>query len=208
MDTITPGALQIADGTYCNPLFYGPEDVKVEMIAHQLALKCRWNGNTNDLTPECEPILYSVAQHACIVHDIAKEHKEVFVPGADWSLEACPSIYGLHHDDSEGPLIDMPRPLKRDPLMAPFGDIENRVQSMILTVLGVPMSPVIKECVRRIDNAMIFWERDILVGKPVQPYTNEFDHPGGTLHDWFPNFEVWSPSRAKREYLDRFKAWQ
>lgn len=207
MDTCTPGALQIADGTYYEPLNFRPEDVKPEIIAHQLALKCRWNGNTNDLTAARRPIFYSVAQHACIVHDIARDHKEVIVPGARWDMEECPSIYGLHHDDSEGPLIDMPRPLKKEPSMRGFTLVEDLVQEQIVQTLGVPMSPMISECVRRIDNMMIFLERDALVGQPVAPYGNEQDRPSGTLYDWVPDFEPWTPSRAKFEYLSRYSAW-
>jgi uncharacterized protein len=202
MDTCTPGALQVADGSYYEPLNFMPEDVKASLIAHQLALKCRWNGNTNDLTPECEPVFYSVAQHSCIVHDIARDHKEVFVPGARWDLEPCPSFYGLMHDAGEGPYIDVPRPLKKVvPELAAF---ETPIINTILLNLGVPFSGIVRECVRRIDNAMIFWERDALVGTPVAPYGNEHTHPGGTLYDWVPDFEPWSPSRAKREFLDRF----
>ncbi len=202
MDTVSPGALQIADGTYYEPLNFRPEDVKAEMIAHQLALKCRWNGNTNDLSAACLPVFFSVAQHSCIVHDIARDHKALFVPGARWDLEPCPSAYALLHDSGEGPFLDLPRPLKKE--MPELAEVERPIKDTILTTLGVPLSGIIYECVRRIDNAMIFLERDALVGEPVAPYSNEADHPGGTLYDWVPDFEPWTPVRAKREFLDRF----
>jgi len=202
MDTVSPGALQVLDGSYYEPLNFKPEDVKPEVIAHQLALKCRWNGNTNCNTDEREPIFYSVAQHSCIVHDLARDHKEHFVPGGEWHLRACPSAYGLMHDAAEGPYIDVPRPLKRS--VPALSEFEKPIIGTILTTLNIPLDGIISECVRRIDNAMIFWERDLLVGKPVLPYGNERDHPGGSLLDWIPDFEPWSPSRAKREFLERF----
>lgn len=205
MDICTKTALQIADGTYYELLDFKPEDVKVEMIAHSLALKCRWNGNTNDLSDICDPVFFSVAQHSCHVHDIARDHKLTFVPGARWDLEECPSTYGLFHDGGEGPYMDVPRPIKK--AVPQLAEIEAPIISTILTTVGVPVSGIIMECVRRIDNAMIFWERDALVGKPVAPYGNEQDHPGGTLYDMVPDFEPWEPRRAKREFLDRFYAW-
>lgn len=202
MDTCTPGALQVADGTYYEPLNFQPEDVKIEMIAHQLALKCRWNGNTNDLSPACLPVFFSVAQHSCIVHDIARDHKEQFVPGARWDLEPCPAALGLLHDGGEGPYMDVPRPLKRAVQM--LSDIEKPIKQTIITTLGIPETGIGWECIRRIDNAMIFWERDALVGKPIAPYGNEHEHPGGSLYDWVEDFEPWTPARAKFEFLDRF----
>lgn len=202
MDINTPGALQVLDGSYYEPLDFKPEDVKIEVIAHQLALKCRWNGNTNCTTEAREPIFYSVAQHSCIVHDIARDHKAHFVPGGEWHLRPCPSGFGLLHDAAEGPYIDVPRPLKKS--VPALSEFEKPIIQTILTTLSIPMDGIIAECVRRIDNAMIFWERDHLVGKPVAPYGNEHDHPGGSLLDWVPDFEPWSPARAKREFLDRF----
>lgn len=205
MDICTPNALQIADGTYYDLLNYQPEDVKIEMIAHQLSLKCRWNGNTNDLSPDCNPVFYSVAQHSCHVHDIARDKKSFIIPGARWDLEECPSTYGLMHDGGEGPFMDIPRPMKKQ--NPAYSAIEKPIVNTILTTLGIPVSGVIVECVRRIDNAMIFWERDALVGKPVSPYSNEMDHPRGTLYDMVPGFEPWLPARAKNEFLSRFNNW-
>ena len=44
----------------------------------------------------------------------------------------------------------------------------------------------------------------MLVGKPERPFSNELDHPGGSLLDYFPDFEVWDPKRAKREFVDAY----
>ncbi len=203
MDTCPPGGLQIADGTYYDLVNFDPADVPVEMVAHQLALKCRWNGNTNDLSEECEPVFFSVAQHACNVHDMALNEKERFVPGYDWKQEPCPSAYALHHDSSEGPLFDIARPLKQLEEFAPLVALENMIQSKLQRAYGINPSPIQLECVRRIDMAMLFLERDALMGKPVTPYAHEFDHPGGSIYDLIPDFEPWSPARAKREFLNR-----
>jgi hypothetical protein len=206
MDTASPGALQVADGTYYEPLNFLSSDVKPEIIAHQLALKCRWNGNTNCTTPSRIPVFYSVAQHSCIVHDIALKYKELFVPGAVWELEQCPSTYGLFHDAGEAPYLDVPRPLKA--AFPALAEPEKAIKAVMLETLGIPVSAMIYECVRRIDNAMIFWERDVLMGQPVAPYMNEFDHPTGTIYDWVPDFRPWSPVVAKHEFLSRYLNWQ
>jgi uncharacterized protein len=201
-DPVTRNHSQLMDGKYYDPLDFTREDVCIEQIAHQLSLKCRWNGNTNDLTQARRPIFYSVAQHSCHVHDIATNHAATFVNKINWEDLPDPGFYGLMHDAGEAYLIDVPRPLKRH--MTWFNELEQHVLDTILLTLMVPATGALVECVRRIDNAMIFWERDALVGQPERPYLNELDHPGGTLFDWVPDFEPWPPSRAKYEFLRRY----
>lgn len=205
-EELTKYHLQVMDGNYYDPLNFTADDVAIEQIAHQLALKNRWNGNTNDLTPSCRPIFYSVAQHSCIVHDIASRHKTLFVERFDWSVSPDPAFYGLMHDAAEAYLMDVPRPLKYQPQMEWFRKLEDEMLFTICQKYGVRVPSPVEECVRRIDNAMIFWERDALVGKPEKPYLNELDHPGGALNDWVGNFQPWSPIRAKSEFLARFEA--
>jgi hypothetical protein len=77
--------------------------------------------------------------------------------------------------------------------------------AVILDKFGVPFCPEIKAEVVKVDNDMIFWERDAIVGQPIAPYGIEHLHPGDTIFDHVPNFVSWSPRRAKAEFLMRFK---
>lgn len=183
----TPDAIQIMRGRSFRPLHpkHPTNDYGIDYIAHSQALQCRWNGGTHDLSTG-DPVFYSVAQHACIVSDLTK------------------TFYGLMHDASEAFLCDIPRPLK--PYLTGYYAYEEALMKEIITRHGVPYTPEIVQRVKAIDNAMIYWERDAMIGLPPEPYANEkFDHPGNTIFDVVPDFKPWSPKRAKWEFLDRYQ---
>lgn len=69
--------------------------VSLEELAGCLSNICRWGG-------WCKP-WFSVAQHACLVFDIAYEETHDPLVG----------LYSLHHDDHEGFRGDIPSPRKR-----------------------------------------------------------------------------------------------
>lgn len=204
----TPPSCQTVSGIYIEPCNPHPDDILITDIAHCLALANRWAGNTQYLGSGTsvvidvggqplivemnDPFPYSVAQHSCLVHDIVIRR---------FGVRA--GFYGLMHDASEAYLMDVPRPIK--PLLTNYYAIEAKLMDVILTKFGVPFDNQIKSQVVEIDNAMIFWERDAIVGEPISPYANEDQHPGGTLFHEVPNFCSWSPKRAKAEFLMRFK---
>jgi hypothetical protein len=205
----TKASCQVVSGGYIEPCSADPDDIFIEDIAHALALTNRWSGNTQYLddvsafpgsrdsypipgASRGDPFFYSVAQHSCHVHDIVAR---------EMSVES--SFYALMHDASEAYLVDIPRPIK--PELSNYYEIEARLMAVIIDKFGIPFCPEIKQEVVEIDNNMIFWERDAIVGEPVAPYGNEFQHPGGTIFDHVPNFVSWSPKRAKAEFIMRFK---
>lgn len=203
-------AIQITNGRYFVPLDPGNpmNDYDIEYIAHSLSLQCRWMGGTSCLVTG-DPMFYSVAQHSVHVADLVNLGRSKLLPEVDWEREPAPTFYGLMHDSSEAYLCDIPRPLK--PKLVGYYDFEAKLMSSILGQFGVPVSHAIKEAVRRVDNAMIFWERDKLIGQPVEPYGNEDQHPGTTIEQVIPEFRCWSPAEAKRAFLDKFeeiKRWQ
>lgn len=180
-------AIQITKGRYFVPLQpeHPANDYDIEYMAHSLALQCRWMGGTTDLIT-FDPVFYSVAQHSCIVADLTGH------------------FYGLMHDGSEAFLCDIPRPLK--PFLKGYYEFEAALMKQIIARHNVPTSPEIIAKVKFIDNLMIYWERDAMIGKPIEPYTMEhIDHPGTTIFDVVNDFEPWSPKRAKQEFLDRYE---
>ncbi|ARK07466.1 hypothetical protein LAV_00066 [Sphingobium phage Lacusarx] len=180
----------------------------IEYIAHSLSLQCRWMGGTSDLATG-DPIHYSVAQHCVIVADLVNLGRQKLVPDAEWERVKSPALYGLMHDASEAYLCDVPRPLK--PYLGGYYDYERELMSAIIDEFSVPVCGAIVEATKKVDNMMIFLERDKLIGKPPIPYGNEADHPGVTIDEVVPEFYCWSPKEAKRMFLEKFEEinrWQ
>jgi hypothetical protein len=56
--------LELTSGRYLDYTDPRPEDISLDDISLALSNSCRWGGH-------CEPF-YSIAEHACLVHDIVK----------------------------------------------------------------------------------------------------------------------------------------
>jgi hypothetical protein len=93
-----------------------PETFDLRDIAHALANTCRFGGHSR--------VFYSVAEHAVRVADkLIDEHYSDF------------ALAGLHHDDAEAYLGDIPRPLK--PLLGePYRAMTRAVDDAITEALG------------------------------------------------------------------------
>jgi hypothetical protein len=201
------GALQITGGRYFWPL--EPEHpgndncLDIETIGHLLSTKVRWNGVMSD--KHGDPLSYSVAQHSVIVADLAQMARRKLVPSVDWDNEASPALYGLLHDADEGFLVDMPRPLKVLPAMDGYVAAQNALMDRILREFNVPYSQSIYQCVKIVDDAMIFLERDALVGRPVASYGNEAQHPLRNLYEVVPDFYPWDARTAKRRFIEKYE---
>lgn len=114
------------------PLDPRPEDVRIEDIAHALALENRFAGHT------AEP--YSVAQHSVLVRLLAGET----------TTDPDVLLWALLHDAAEAYLKDIPRPLKRglgDAYKIPEAFVEN----CIATAFGLPtaMPALVHHCDER-----------------------------------------------------------
>ncbi|MBK8200707.1 MAG: phosphohydrolase [Acidobacteria bacterium] len=102
-----------------------PEDVSIADIASALAKTARFNGHTFEF--------YSVAQHSGIVADTVKD--------ARYKREA------LLHDAAEAYTGDLIRPIKVQPGLAGFREIEERIERVIAERFGLiyPWPGEIKE---------------------------------------------------------------
>lgn len=198
------GAIQIYKGRFFWPMQpdHPGNDYDADTPAHALAVMPRWGGQTADR--DGNPIRYSVAQHAVHVADICILNCRQIMPEWDWDNSPSPAALGLKHDDPEGyGFADLVRPVKYS--VTGYKENENALMERLIVEHNIPVNDGIRELVRRVDNMMVFLERDELMGPPVVPYSNEQDHPRITIHDLVPDFHVWSAEVAKQRYLER---WQ
>lgn len=178
--------IQTHTGRQFFPLNPRIEDIDVEDIAHALSHLCRFAGHTR--------VFYSVAEHAVRVSLLCQQ------------LSARGGLYeaawGLHHDDSEAYMIDLPRPLKRSTEIGPgYRQAEQRLMEVICRRFNLhPQEPpVVKEA----DTILLITERRDLLSQPPELWQEDF----GALIQPLPDIiEPWSSERAKEEYLLRFFA--
>lgn len=113
------GCIRTFSGLYVNPLAMRPEDIRIEDIAHHLSNICRYTG-------AC-PQNYNVAQHSWLVSD------RLDARCASRELQ----LAGLLHDAGEAYFNDIASPVKKDPRMKWYRDLEHETTKMIFGVFGL-----------------------------------------------------------------------
>jgi hypothetical protein len=113
------GCIRTFTGLYVDPLRLRPEDIAIKDIAHHLSLICRYTGACPDH--------YSVAQHSLLV------------AGRMWMRHGVPEAFmaGLLHDAAEAYFNDIASPVKHDPRMQWYADLEHEATLMIFQKYGV-----------------------------------------------------------------------
>lgn len=163
-----------------------PDTVTAEDIARALSRKPRFNGHMN--------CFYSVAQHACLVSSLAGfyaiQTQEPDIGSFIWA--------GLHHDDSEYVMADVPTPLKR--LLPEYKVIERRVQGVINKKWGLSEDADEHPIVKKADTAALFMERDQMIDSSVR-WAIEDQHPGISMLEFWPEFQAWDSEQAMEKYL-------
>lgn len=202
LPSFAPTEIQIRNGKAFNPIEPESYDYDVEDIAHSLCTKARFNGHTR--YADGRPLLYSVAQHSVHVCDLVQMARRGIVPGWDWDNSPSPGLLGLFHDGPEFAIDDIVRPVKKaiGPMVT---QIEDRLMADMIRRFNIPTNTGINEAVRRVDNLILFLERDALMGTPEKPWINEFDHPRLSIFDVIPEFHVWSPLEAKERFLRKHR---
>lgn len=118
-----------------------PSSIFLDDIAHALSNICRYGGHCRTF--------YSVAEHAIFVS------KRLERRGANRHLQ----LAGLHHDDHEAYLGDIPRPMK--PLLgSAYGEMCDRFDRAIVGGLDLPITAALFEdqVVKSADNWALFVE--------------------------------------------------
>lgn len=174
------------------PMDPRPEEVHIEVVAHHLATRARYNGATQHPTNE-ELILYSVAEHSVYV----SRYIEEVLGKPEYALE------GLLHDGSEAYNGDLIRPLKYDPIFrSPFQAVEelNETAGASRFSLIYPYPKEVKIADEAVTNAEI---AQIVPKDPNQDFTV------GKLHDdtnMAPyEIQMLLPFAAKKLFLARFE---
>jgi len=110
-----PGRVRLYSGKYIDVTNLAEDDICLEDIAHALALKCRWNGNTQSF--------FSILSHSMLVQSLLHD--------SNYTLEA------LLHDAHEAYLFDIPAPFKKLEPFKPLVELENKIQDLINKKYGI-----------------------------------------------------------------------
>jgi hypothetical protein len=160
-------------GLWFDPLNPDPADICIEDIAHALASNNRFTGHAR--------IPYSVAEHCVRMSHITPP---------ELALDA------LMHDVAEAYIPDLAAPVKRDPRLAIFCEMEDKIEAACRAALGLPgdeHDPRVKE----FDNIMLVTEaRDLGLAWWNWRYDSK------PLDD---EIVPWNWERAKRNFLARWE---
>lgn len=128
------GCIRTFTGRYVNPLALRARDIEIRDIAHHLSLICRYTG-------AC-PRHYSVAQHSVLV-----AHR---LHGYGRTMQ----LAGLLHDAAEAYFNDIASPVKRDPRMAWYADLEHRSTQLVFAVYGLEPGLLNAPAIKDADNSI------------------------------------------------------
>lgn len=153
-------------GRYVNPLELYPNDIDIRDIAHHLSIINRYTG--------ASPEPFSVAQHSVL--------------GTRYFASSKMKLAFLLHDAAEAYFNDLASPVKHDPRMQWYRDLEHRTAEMIYSVFG--LDPRWLPMTKAVDDRMFHRE---------------------VANWWFPGnvkpgeeIVCWPAERAEREFLSFF----
>lgn len=175
--------IETYSGHFINVKDPDPAAIALDDIAHALSNTCRYGGHCRTY--------YSVAEHAVLVSQRLEQR------GASITLQ----LAGLHHDDPEAYLTDIPRPIK--PLLNPtYDELTEGLAEAIVAGLGLPFHHDWFEIanVKTADTWALFVEAKALLpskgrawrARPIQRVVTPSYFLGGV-----------TPAKARRLYLQR-----
>lgn len=163
------------------PLDPRPSEVSVIVIAHHLAMRCRWGGAVRNF--------FSVAEHSVYVALLL----------ALWGRPKREVKAALFHDGSESYNGDLIRPLKYSPeFAAPFKAVEKLNDQAVAIAFDVEFPW--PEYVHKADEAVCAAEAEQIVIK-----AEDEDWTTGQLHDHSVvapfHIACWAPIQARENFL-------
>ena len=184
--------MHTSNGKKYYPLDPRADEVHIDVVAHHLATRCRYNGACQHPTRP-DRIFYSVAEHSLYVSRYVEE--ELKAPHL--ALEA------LLHDGSEAYNGDLIRPLKYDPVFrAPFQRVEELNERVQAERFGLvyPYPHQVKLADEAVTAAEV---QQIIIKDPIEEWNS------GKLHDdsKVAPYEILmlDPYVAKRLFIDRYR---
>lgn len=153
--------MQTSDGGQFWPLDPKPSEIRIEVIAHALAMQCRYAGHCIRF--------YSVAEHCVhMARAVSKPNK----------------LWALLHDASEAYLTDVIRPLK--PHLPGYYEAEKRVMDAVIDRFG--LASVMPSEVKNADNRILVDERtQNMVQTPHEWVSDGLEPLGVDLMFWPPD---------------------
>jgi 5'-deoxynucleotidase YfbR-like HD superfamily hydrolase len=109
------------------PLDPRPEELRIADIGHAISMLCRFTGHVHSF--------YSVAEHSVRVSIEAE--RRATVAGVHDTMRQHIARWGLLHDASEAYLVDLARPVKRLPEMAPYRNAEAAIMLTVAQRFGL-----------------------------------------------------------------------
>lgn len=172
-----------------------PEQIDALDIAHALSNLCRFTGHVREF--------YSVAQHSCLVAEIARDLWD--------GPQPCPAVVclaALLHDAAEAYIGDVSTPLKRalrgEGTVSEYDAIEHRITSAIDLRFGVLGSParirMAANFIKRADLIALATEHaQLFTGPPPRSWGIELPQP------WPYKITPWAPAVAQVQFLQAFR---
>lgn len=171
----TPAMMELASGNYFD--FEHPEQsvFTIKDIAQGLANTCRFSGQATEY--------YSVAEHTVRVSR--------YLQGIGYDVKQ--QLEGLHHDDSEAFITDVPRPIKI--LLPDYMALEQQVMDTILAGLGLEHLDVHAPEIKAADDWMLAQEAGEMLPSRGETWSVGWDGHNRALG--------WEPRVARYEWLER-----
>ncbi|HET6568929.1 MAG TPA: hypothetical protein VFG50_13265 [Rhodothermales bacterium] len=186
--TVTLDYVETPSGRFVSMVYPDPDDITLYDIAHKLAQTNRFGGSTK------HP--YNVAQHAVFVSERLRRQ------GYPRRIQ----LEGLHHDDPEAFLGDIPRPWKAR-LGQVYKDMTLLFEEAIMVALDLPcVTDEEHKIIKAADNfALLVEARNMMPsGGHRWDYLKEMDLPSRIVTpDYFLGEQYWQESRDA--YLERHR---
>jgi 5'-deoxynucleotidase YfbR-like HD superfamily hydrolase len=164
--------------------------VDINDIAHGLSHINRYGGHL-------DVDFYSVAQHSCLVEQLATE-KFIRIENFGAPTVKLFRLQALLHDATEAYLGDIPKPIKE--ILPDYKRLESRLQKHIFDTFRLPQNvhSVIKEAERKlmvaeVANLSYGWDLNEFFGE--NEYSVEYIEMG---------INYWPPGKAKSKFLDKY----
>lgn len=177
------GSIQTHTGTIFYPLDPRIEEISIEDVSHGLSHKARFTGHTRKLYVTAEHSV-RVSLHLC---SLGASLMEQYV--------------GLHHDDTDAYLPDVPTPLKILPEFKWFRDLEHHMQDLCFQKFGCVVDDY--SVIKNSDIVLLLTEK-----RDLMPERNSnWNHKYTQMPIPLPyQIEPWEPAYAKYMYLQLHKA--